>query len=49
VAIEDGDQFVVIDVPQSAPDMGFAQVAEMGEQLAKSNGGRQIPNFRQRG
>src|SRR5207247_2560355 len=43
VAIQNGEEFVVLDVPESPPDVGFAQEPEVGAQLAEADVRRQRP------
>jgi len=32
---QNGDEFIVLDIPESLPDMGFAQESKVREQLAE--------------
>src|SRR5260370_20831005 len=49
VAVEDRQEFVVLDIPKALADMGLAQESEVGHQLAESHVRRQGPYFTQHG
>jgi hypothetical protein len=43
--VHKGDEFVVVEIPQSLPKMGLSQEAKMGEQLGQAHIRGQRPDF----
>jgi hypothetical protein len=39
VAVHDGNQFIIFDVPETASEVDFAQESEVGEQLPEPHVG----------